>query len=197
MNYEAIVNVVKEVTGLHQVPVYFNDNEANYGGSPYFGVGEHCWDIVVDEEQLDNPMFELVDFIENQHLKYYHVGLPEKIVDKGDEYVFKVVREQFKEKGMDFRLDESLMEVFIILHEFGHAHELFATYQGDVERYLCETTQESRTASYQIRSYGLGGTEEGLRIHKATETEKYADDFALCYFKQVMEKAREKGLITE
>lgn len=191
-----MTNVVKEVTGLYQVPVYFNDMEANCGGSPYFGVGEHCWDIV-DEELFDNPMFELVDFIENQHLKYYHVGLPTKIVDQADTHIFNVVAEQLREQGINVMLNTTLIELFVILHEFGHAHELFVTYQGDVEKYLSETTQESRHASYQIKSYGLGGTEEGLRIHKSTETEKYADDFALRYFEQVIEKARKMGVLIE
>lgn len=194
MDFMAITHVVKEVTGLHEVPVYFNDMEANCKGSPYFGVGEHCWEIA-DEELLDHPMFELVDFIENKHLRFYHVGLPEKIIDQDDDYVFKVVGEQFKEKGIKLQLDERLMEVFIILHEFGHAHELFVSYQGDVEKYLSETTEENRTASYHIRAYGLGGTEEGLRVHKSTATEKYADEFALQYIERVAEKAKKQELL--
>lgn len=193
MNYVQATELIKKVTGLN-VPVYFNDMEANAGGSPYFGVGEHAWDIM-DEDMIDHPMFELADFIENQHLKYYHVGLPNKIMKPGDEYIFKVIQKQLFDNGMQIELNEVLVEIFIILHEFGHAHELFVSYQGDVEHYLRETTEANRHASYQIKTYGLGGTEEGLMLHKSTATEKYADAFAIQYFESVIKEAKEQGLL--
>lgn len=186
MRYEEVVQVVKEVTNLHQVPVYLNDKEANFSGTAYFGIGEHYWDIA-EPEMLDHPMFELIDLIENTHLKYFHVGLPSEIlVDKYD-YVYLIVGELLAERGIELKLDKELLEVFVILHEFGHAHELFISYKGDLQRYLSSTTKENQYISYQIKMDGLCGTEEGLRIHKSKATEKYADNFALSYFEKVID----------
>lgn len=184
MGYEKIVEVIKEVTGLN-VPVYFCDIEAGFKGSPYFGIGHHIWDIV-PEDLLDNPMFEAVDFIENKHLKYYHVGLPEEIMKKNDAYVYKVIEEQLKSNGINISLDKSSLEVFAILHEFGHAHQLLVSYNGDVEQYLADTLKESRANSYLIQTNGLGGTEQGFLLHKSIPTEKYADSYAIKYFNQVI-----------
>jgi hypothetical protein len=192
MDYQQVTEVIKEVTGL-DIPVYFNDMEANCGGSPYFGIGNHAWDIM-DEDTFDNPLIELTDLIENKHLKYYHVGLPDTILKNSVEHIYKVVGEQLKENGIEITLDKPHLETFIILHEFGHAHELFVTYKGDVEHYLSETIQENRHTSYQIKSYGLGGSEEGLRLHKSTDTEKYADNFALQYFESVVNVLKERNL---
>lgn len=193
MNYESITEVIKVVTGLN-VPVYFNDMEANYMGSPYFGVGEHGWDIM-PEDMIDNPMFDIVDFIENKHLKFFHVGIPETILKKNMESAFNVTAEQFKTKGIHITLTKALLDTFVILHEFGHAHELFVAYKGDVERYLGETTQANRKTSYEIKMYGLAGTEEGLKLHKSTATEQYADNYALQYFEAVVKVARERQLL--
>lgn len=183
MSYEEIVAIIKRVTGL-DVPVYFNDIEAT--GSPYFGIGEHSWDIM-PKEFIDCAFCDVEDFIENKHLEYYHVGLPDKILKKNDEYVFRVTSEQLKQSGIKIRLTKLLMETFIILHEFGHAHQLHVAYNGDVVKYLCDTSKESQSNSYKIKADGLAGTEEGLRKHKELETEKYADNFALKYFEQVAE----------
>lgn len=182
-DYRLIVDVIKDVTQI-DVPVYFDCMEANCSGSPYFGLGKHGWDVV-DDDFMSNPMFELEDFIENHHLPLFHIGLPNRILKEKDGYVYKVTEEQLKEHGIHIKLDESLLEIFIILHEFGHAKQLYVDYEGNVEKYLQETRQESRSASFQIRHDGLGGTEEGLRIHKSTSTEQFADSFAIEYFEQV------------
>jgi hypothetical protein len=183
MCYEEIVEIIKMVTGL-EVPVYFNDLEAT--GSPYFGLGEHSWDIM-PEEFMDCPFCDVEDFIENKHLHYYHVGLPSKILRKNEEYIYRVTSEQLKQSGIKIRLTELLMETFIILHEFGHAHQLYISYNGDVEKYMCDTSSVSQSNSYMIKADGLAGTERGLLMHKELSTEKYADNFALKYFKQVAE----------
>lgn len=183
MFYEEIVSIIKRVTGL-DVPVYFNDIEAT--GSPYFGLGEHAWDIM-PKEFIDCAFCDVDDFIDNKHLHYYHIGLPDEILKKNEEYIYKVTSEQLKQSGIKIRLTKLLMETFIILHEFGHAHQLYIAYGGDVEKYLCDTLGNSQSNSYNIRADGLAGTEKGLRKHKELSTEKYADSFALKYFKQVAE----------
>ncbi|PLS19350.1 hypothetical protein CVD28_02745 [Bacillus sp. M6-12] len=195
MDYRGMVEVVKQVTGL-DVPVYFSDMEANCIGSPYFGIGNHSIDIwdEVGEDLFDDPMFELTDFIENKHLKYYHVGLPDKIMKKDDDFLYTVTEEQLRENGIAITLTRPLLETFVILHEFGHAHELFVSYEGNVEKYLQETTEENNHTSYQIRAYGLGGTEKGLRLHKSTATEKYADAFAIQHFQKVIKIGIEQHL---
>lgn len=193
INYEKITEVIVEVTGLN-VPVYFNDKEADCIGTPYFGVGEHCWDIV-PEDMLDNPMFVAEDFFENKHLKYYHVGLPNKILGKHDDDLFKVTQEQLDERNINVLLNKPLLETYIILHEFGHAHELFISYNGNVEAYLAKTYEENAQSIYEIRTSGLAGTEEGLRLHKKASTEKYADNFALQNFEEVIKVAKERQLI--
>lgn len=182
MSYEAIVEVIKKVTGL-EVPVYFNDIEAT--GSPYFGLGHHSWDIM-PEGFIDCPFCDIDDFITNEHLCYYHVGLPNKIIKKDDEFIFRITNEQLRQNGIYVKLNKLLMETFIILHEFGHAHQLFVSYNGDIVKYICDTSQECGANSYEIKNYGLGGTEEGFRIHKRLSTEKYADNFAIKYFADVI-----------
>lgn len=193
INYEKITEVIVEVTGLN-VPVYFNDMEANCTGTPYFGVGKHCWDIM-PEEMIDNPMFITEDFIENKHLKFYHVGLPNNILRKNDDYLYKVTQEQLDDKGICILLNKSLLETYIILHEFGHAHELFVSYNGSVEDYLAKNYEEHAQSKYEIRASGLAGTEEGLRLHKLSTAEKYADNFALQNFEEVVKVAKERQLI--
>lgn len=66
MKYTKIVEIIKEVTGLHQVPVYFHDHYANSKGTPYFGLGNHAFEIC-PEEYFDDPMFVIEDFIGYQH----------------------------------------------------------------------------------------------------------------------------------
>ena len=193
MPYEEIVEVIREVTKL-DTPVYFNNMEANCHGSPYFGVGKHILEIC-PEEIFNDPMFEPIDFIENKHIGFYHIGLPAKILKRSNGYLCKAVREQLQKAGIDMFLDEQLLETFIILHEFGHAHELFVSYKGNAERYISETAHENGYNSYIIKSNGLGGTEEGLKIHKSSLTEQYADNFAINHFKQVVEMLSDNHVV--
>lgn len=189
MDYAVIVDAIKRVTGL-DAPVYYNDMEASFQGSPYFGIGNHIMDIV-PEEVLNDPFYDPIDFIENSHIGYFHIGLPEKIFRKKNDFVYRVVGELLKENGINTKLDEALLEVFVILHEFGHAHQVLVSYEGNIERYIIDTHKESDFNSYLIRTSGLGGTEEGLRLHKSTLTEKYADAFAVQYFNAVVGEIRQ------
>ena len=191
MNYQQIVEVVKDITKV-DVPVYFDDKSATYGGSAYFGLGEHSWDIVPDDF-LDDAMFEVEDFIENKHIGYYHVGLPKQIEKDGKEFVFQVTKEQFSERKIALDVDQEVLETFVILHEFGHAKQLLVDYQGDVISYIQDTNQASRYMSYFIRSNGHAGTEKGLRLHKSLETEQFADDFALTHIEEVVKRCKELG----
>lgn len=191
MNYHQIVDVVKEVTKV-DIPVYFNDNQANYGGSAYFGLGEHSWDIVPDDF-LDGAMFEVEDFIENKHIDYYHVGLPNQIEQDCKPFIIQVTQQQFNERGLALSVDQELLETFVILHEFGHAKQLLVDYQKDVEAYLRDTNRASRYMNYFIRSNGHAGTKEGLRLHKSLETEQFADDFALTHIEEVVKRCKELG----
>lgn len=191
MDYQQIVEVVKDITKV-DVPVYFDDKSANYGGSAYFGLGEHSWDIVPDDF-LDDAMFEVEDFIENKHIGFYHVGLPKQIEKDAEEFVFRVTQEQFSERKIALDVDHEVLETYVILHEFGHAKQLLVDYQRDVVSYMQDTSQASRYMSYFIRSNGHAGTEKGLRLHKSLETEQFADDFALTYIEDVVKRCKELG----
>lgn len=185
MSYELIVEHIKNITGIN-VPVYFNNHEANCSGSPYFGLGEHTWDICPDDTIFD-AFFEPIDFIEQKDLHYYHIGLPTKILRKpNNDYIYKVTYEQLQQRNINIELTEELLEIFIILHEFGHVHHLFCGYNSDLLKYIRETEEKTGYKSYEIRSNGLAGTEEGFRLHKTLETEIYADNFALNYFEEVV-----------
>lgn len=185
MDYKKIVKIIKKVTGLYEVPVYFNDISANCHGSPYFDIGDHAWDII-PEDLLDNPMFDVVDFITNKEIGLYHIGLPKNIIRDNKEFEYKITNEQLKSNGIKLKLTKDILETFIILHEFGHAHELFIKYNKNVEKYISETIKETSYNSYIIKIEGLGGTEEGLKIHKLLSTEKYADQFAIKYLPEVL-----------
>lgn len=191
MNYEQVVEVVKHVTKV-DVPVYFNDDQANHGGSAYFGIGEHSWDIVPDDF-LQDAMFDVEDFIENEHIGYYHVGLPKRIEQDCKDFILKVTQEQFHERGIALNVDQRVLEVFVILHEFGHAKRLLVDYKKDVIGYLRDTQEASRHMSYCVRSNGHAGTEKGLRMHKSLDNERFADDFALTYVEEVASRCKELG----
>lgn len=193
MDYCKVTEIIKKATKL-DVPVYFNDMNANCSGSPYFGLGDHAWEIV-DDEFLQNGMFDVEDFIENKHLGLYHVGLPDKIVRDKHDYMYEVVQKQFNERGFDMVVNETLLETFIILHELGHAEQLCIAYEGNVEKYIQETSMENRYMSYFIKSNGYAGTAEGLRLHKSISTEMYADNFAFLYIEEVLQEAKKQLVI--
>lgn len=191
MDYRKIVEVAKELTKVN-VPVYFDDMSANCGGSAYFGLGEHTWDIVPDDF-LDDAMFDVEDFIENEHIGYYHVGLPKSIEKEGKDFIYQVTQEQFNERNIKLQVDQELLETYVILHEFGHAKQLLVDYKGDIISYMQDTHEASRYMSYFIRSNGHAGTEKGLRLHKSLDTEKFADDFALTHIEAVVKQCKDLG----
>ena len=190
MSYVKIVDNIRDITSIN-IPVYFNSNEANCIGTPYFGVGHHIEEICPAEVLYGSmTMFDSIDFIENKHINLYHIGLPDKIIKDHDRYVYTIVQEQLNSTKVNIKLDEKLLEAFIILHEFGHAHELFVAYNKDVEQYIKETNQENDYITYMIKERGLAGTDAGLRLHKSSSTEHYADNFALKHFKQLVDSLK-------
>lgn len=179
--YKSYVDEIQEITGM-TVPVIYDDDEANFSGGAYAGFAGYE-DVIAPEWYMEEPMFEFEDFLEQEHIKYFHVGLPSTIYEEG------------KNCGRDFIMGELLnsvglthsveaVEVFVILHEFGHAHDLFYKCGADIIKYL-KTRQERNQIIYELKQGGLNSYDSQRRYRQIT-TEKYADDFAKKYIKQVL-----------
>lgn len=128
------IEKVKSLTGL-DVPVYLNGDKGLFISNAYFGVGDYGLDIMPDDEYTMG-MFDLIDFLEDKHLKYYHVGLPDNIIGLRDKESDKHIRKKFKEYGVNLEVNNRVFEIFVLLHELGHAHQLFVEYKGSVSKYI-------------------------------------------------------------
>ena len=179
LDYRTMVDAVKKVTGL-DVPVVFNCLQANCGGSCYYGLGDSAWDLF-DPEDLENPMICLEDLIEDCHLPHYHIGLQSNITR--EDFYTTVIQELLLDNNIQVELSKSMLELYVILHEFGHAHQLMVAYDGKVEKYLAETRQDREFIVYKVKNLDLDPI-EGFRLYKTIPAEQYADSFAVKYLVQ-------------
>lgn len=182
MNYEYIVEKITKVIGLTEVPVYFNGN--NYGVLA-FDIGAHVKDINPNISDLNLEMFDFLKSIKNEHLKYFHVEIPEVIYC--NDYHYEVFKDLFNSKNINVKIDKNLIEIYCILHEFGHAHQLYVQYNKNLEKFISEVYVESVNGNKKIIELGLCNTKEGLLAHKKLLAEQYADNFALNNFEKVLE----------
>lgn len=176
--YEKYVKAIKKITKIN-VPVILNSDEADYSGGAYAGFCGYE-QVIIPRWHIENGMFEFEDFLEQEHIKYYHIGLPSVIFNKGrGEKIMKEIL-----KSLDIPYSIQAVEVFIILHEFGHAHDLFYRCKGNLSEYL-KTREERKQAVYALRESGLDNYTAQKR-YRQIPTEKYADDFAKKYIHQVL-----------
>lgn len=177
MDYKDIVQAIKDITGL-EIEVKYNALR-----SPCFGIGEHAYEIMPEEDCIEAAMFDLYDFLENKHIDYYHIQLPKVIERKNTDFVFEYTKKQLSNYGIKIKnFTKELLEIFIILHEFGHAHHLFVEYNKNVEQYIKDTREVCDKNNYEMRFLG---EENGFYKHKELFTEKYADNFALKHFVEI------------
>lgn len=180
--YQIYVRAIRKVTKM-KVPVKFNSPEANYSGGAYAGFSGY--EDIIAPDLCYNPalsaMFEVEDFLQPKHLKYYHIGLPDQIYEKND-YVDTIMKEVLKSIGVPFSIEA--VEAFVILHEFGHAHYLFCKCKGNIRNYLA-TRKEREKAIYRLRQSNLSSLEIQRKYRKIA-AEKYADDFAKKYIHKVL-----------
>lgn len=182
--YEKYVNIIREVTKLN-VPVVFNAPDANYGGGAYAGFCGYA-DVIAPELCYDSPisaMFEFEDFLEQEHLKYFHIGLPDKICKgEADSSENLIIKELLHSVGIGYSVEA--VEIFVILHEFGHAHYLFYKCRGNIIEYL-KARRERKKILYELRLSGFDKIDTQRR-YRQIPSEKYADDFAKKYIRQVL-----------
>lgn len=188
MKYQQIVEVIqREINEVKDIPVYFNDNEANYRGSAYFGVGDHVYDIV-PEEELDNPMFLPEDFMTNEHLKYFHVGLPSVLLPKDEQLMHNYFQYEWINRNICIPITTEIMDLFIILHEFGHGHDLHVYCKKDIDIYLSERTERYNRPTKTLKE---------LLAYKQLKTEQYADNFAFKYLEQIYAICKKENIILQ
>lgn len=177
LDYETICKTIKEVTNLN-IPIKYNCY-----CSPCFGIGDYAFDIIPNEF-IDCPMFDINDFLENKHIKFYHISLPKKINFKKNSYIYNYTKKQLTNMGIKIKkFTTEMLEIFIILHEFGHANQLFIEFKEDVEKYNSYHIKHNN--SYDCKFLNA---ENSFYEHKKAPMEQYADSFAIYYFEEVCKK---------
>ncbi len=116
--YKAYVDIIQAVTEL-RVPVIYDDKEADCINGAYAGfLG---YEDIIAPSLYETAMFEFEDYLEPEHVQYYHIGLPSQICN-GASYRkegYALVGDMLSEMSITDTTEN--VEVFIILHEFGHA----------------------------------------------------------------------------
>ena len=178
--YQKLTAIISKETNL-DIPVVYN-----YNGSTSFGMQHALTDTNEFDWIYTTGSVELIDVIEQKHMKYFAVQLRNSLVTNEDESWFYDITEEILNKhGIKMKLTASQLEAYIILHEFGHADELYNKYNKDVVSYYTEHYTKNQELNYQEKLAGHG-TKEAWLIHKSKETEQYADNFACKWLTHIL-----------
>lgn len=179
--YEEYVEAIRKITGL-DVPVIFNDEEAKFNG-PYFGYCGFEDEIAPDPYEWE-MYFDYDNFLTNDHINLFHIGLPERITGTHDVEFVPIMNDLLKSAGIKYSPEAA--EVFIILHEFGHAYELYVKYGKDVTRYV-QAKQKRDSDIYRLKFLER---DEQQWAYRQVPCEKEADDFAKKYIAEVLKELK-------
>lgn len=183
MNYESVVSIVKEIVPeLEPVEIIYNSYEAECSGSSFFGLIDENNDIMPLEAE-ETGMFSVLDFVEQEHLPYFKVYLQVNTFSGAKQYIAKEYFEKmWIQNNINTPLNQYAKEIFVILHELGHAHDLYINCNKQLDVYL----QSHRDGdNFYVKS---GNKKEDFLAFKNTKSEVYADQFAIKYFEEVFNK---------
>lgn len=183
MNYESVVSIIKEIVPeLKPVEVIYNSFQAECGGTSFFGLVD-TYNEIMPIEAEETGMFEVLDFVEQKHLSYFKVYLQSNTFSKEKQLITKEYFEKmWIENNINTPLNQYAKEIFVILHEFGHAHDLYVNCEQQLESYL---QSHKNGDNFYVKS---GNKKEDFLTFKQTKSEIYADQFAIKHFEKVFDK---------
>lgn len=183
MNYESVVSIIKEIVPeLKSVEVIYNSFEAECSGSSFFGLVDNHNEIMPIEAE-EEGVFEVLDFVEQEHLPYFKVHLQSNTFTGAKQYITKeYFEDMWIKNNINTPLNQYVKEIFVILHEFGHAHDLYVNCKEQVDLYL---ENHRNGNNFYEKS---GNKKEDFITFKQTESEVYADQFAIKHFEEVFNK---------
>ncbi len=180
--YEKAVKIIKSISKLDDVQVIYDWNGSTSFGMEHYINKTNEFDIL-----FDNSSLEITDLIEDKHIVNFAVQLEPEIVSlDSPKWIYTVTESILRKHGVHIKPTKRQLEVYIILHEFGHAHDLYINNNRNLIKYLGNRDKEKQI-EYQIKTGGYNKKDTWI-LHKSKPTEQYADAFASKMFIPTLKK---------
>ena len=171
------VSVIKEVTGLNP-NILYNSEKQEY---PFLCFGLNNQYMAYLNERLGSDfMWATTDssLVRSELLKNTILGIPSGLLPLYlTDYCSELYQAIEKAVGYKFKSDEERY-LFVILHEFGHYHNLMINCKDDHIRYFIELDE-------QLEVYAM--SQKGHDVYRSLVKEKYADLYALKHLPTAIE----------
>lgn len=171
------VDVIKEVTGLKPNILYNSEKQ----GYPFlcFGINNQYMDYL-NERLGDDFMWATTDssLVSSDLLKNTILGMPTGLLPLYlTDYCSALFQAIEKAVGYEFKNDEERY-LFVILHEFGHYHDLTVNNKDNPIDYFIELDE-------QLEVYAK--SKKGHDVYRSLVKEKYADLYAFKHLPTAIE----------
>lgn len=174
---EKYVGVAKEVTGLTPTILYNSEKQ----GYPFlcFGINNQYMDYLNERLGADF-MWATTDslVVSSELLENTILGIPSGVLPLYlTDYCSELYQAIEKAIGYKFKTDEERY-LFVILHEFGHYHDLTVNNKGNPIDYFIELDE-------QLEVYAK--SKKGHDVYRSLVKEKYADLYAFKHLPMAIE----------